>query len=114
MVGLLPVCCYRQQSLCIPEQGNLRQTLARLHDHFRDGGHRTVGQLAILGWSELPSRIVSSRIEDRTRKGVFLLECDYWGDTNSLIARYSGLFVWPASIEECHNGNLIRLCVMSD
>ena len=27
------------------------------------------------------------------------------GDTNSLIARFSGLFVWPASIEECHNGN---------
>ena len=36
------------------------------------------------------------------------------GDTNSLIARWSGLFVWPASIEECHNENLITLCVMSD
>jgi hypothetical protein len=42
--GLLPVCCCPRQSLCIPEQDNLRQTLAQLRDHCRDDGHAAKGQ----------------------------------------------------------------------
>ena len=44
--GLLPVCCCPRQSLCVPEQDSLCQTLAQLRDRFRDDGHDASGQLA--------------------------------------------------------------------